>query len=506
MTLLVPPQAASVGLRWTGNYMMDMAVAGLLAFSHKTEIPDVDIEALPAQIKAEDLEKFQTWAERHYFAPELTSWISVVFTSNFMNPSFTLEKKKEVLGDILTSYQRPDLLDAPCAFFPELPAQQRVARDLLPMLMGRGPMNFYADGQPGLPLSGLAITALHGLSVAAPLVSGRALLIDADDRALLLHVVGKWQGELRSRTEMSLMKKERLSIWASPRTRLVEVIREVMAERYRMGKTVTGSVTIYHLSNSGQGPDIQIYTLAQPAIAFLERAERTFKAEWNALTFSALHPADKGKDEQYGTRNELDEALFGLPDNAQNFLRRFLMPPFRHAAFPPEPKQAKKGKTASLEKADEYKSLDLDRVWGLSGLFLREVVGMDKERIKAIEELGDRLGGWIADENDKPLFRSLYEVRGAGPLRHLLIKTTFGKAKQDAEAGLPKQQQPLLITGDAYLKVFMEADEVARADFTLARDLLKMRVIQVLHERDFFNKNKGDPELQQIELTDEQGE
>ena len=509
MTLSAPPQAASVGLRWTDNYMMDVAVAGLLAFSHKTEIPGVDIEDLPGQITAEDLKKFQTWAEQHYFAPELTSWISVVFTSNFMNPSFKPEKKREVLRGILTSYQRPNTLDVPCAFFPELPAQQRVARDLLPMLMGRGPMNFYPDGQPGLPLSGLAITALHGLAVAAPLVSGRALLVDADDRALLLQVVGTWHGELRKRALLSLEKGERLDIWAAARTRLVDALREVMKRRHqvnRKGPGSAGGATIYHLSNSGQGPDIQIYTLAQTAISFLERAERSFKAEWNALTFSALHPADKGKDKRYGTRNELDEALFDLPDTAQNFLRRFLMPPFRHAAFPPELKQPKKVKKADSKKAAEATPLDLTRVWGLSALFLREVVGMDRERIKAIEDLGDRLGSRIADENDKPLFRSLYEVRGAGPLRHLLLKATLNKVKQDAEKGLSKEDHPLLITGEAYLKVFMEADEVARADFTLARDLLKMRVIQVLHDRDFFNKNKGAPELQQIELSDEQGE
>ncbi|WP_420594260.1 hypothetical protein [Deinococcus sp.] len=509
MTLLASPQAASVGLRWTNNYMMDMAVAGLLAFCHKADLPGVDINDLPAQLTADDLKTFQTWAEQHYFAPELTSWISVVFTSNFLNPSFTLEKKKEVLREILTSYQRPNLLGVPCAFFPELPAQQRVARDLLPMLMGRGPMNFYPDGQPGLPLSGLAITALHGLSVAAPLVSGRALLVDADDHALLLEVAGQWVGELRTRAELSLMKKERLAIWAAARTRLVEALREVMKKRHLVNQTVaghTGSATIYHLSNSGQGPDIQIYTLTQPAIAFLELAERNFKAEWKALTSAASQPADKGKDEQHGTRNNLDEALLSLPDNAQNFLRRFLMPPFRHTVFLPEPKRSKKDKKTDASQVAAPEPLNLARVWGLSALFLREVVGMDKGRIKAIEELGDRLGDWIVEENDMPLFRSLYEARGAGPLRHLLLKATLNKAKKDAASGMSKDDQDLLITDDAYLKVFMEADEVARADFTLARDLLKMRVIQRLHAADLFNKNKGNPVLQQIELTDEQGD
>lgn len=487
----------NLGLRWTGNYMMDMAAAGLTVFAEKDN---------PELLTAEDLKKFQIWAERVYFAPDLTSWISVVFTSNFMNPSFSLEKKKEVLRDVLTSFERPGLLPVPCAFFPELPAQQRVARDLFPMLMGRGPMNFYPDGQPGLPLSGLAITALQGLSLATPLVSGRALLLDADDPVLLLQVVRTWHAELMRRAELSLSSNARLDKWAAPRTRLIEALRNIMAQRPASTETAegsTGGATIYHLSNSGQGPDVQISILQQPVIRFLENAERRFNSEWNALVSVALRPADGDKDAQYGTKNDLDEALFDLPDNSPRFIGRFFTPVFRRAAFPPEPKPVRKGKRAVDTPVSAPAPLRLGRVWALTALFLREVVGMDKERVRAIETLGTALGTWIADENDRPLFRSVYEVRGAAPMRHLLLKATFDKAKQDAEKGPPKADQTLLITPELYLRVFMETDEIARADFTLARDLLKMRVIQVLHEADFFNKNRGAPELEQAGLDEE---
>ena len=493
MKITADPLVESVSLRWTGNYMMDMAVAGLLAFAGKSE---------PQSINGQDLRAFQKWAETHYFAPELTSWISVVFTSNFLNPSFSKEKKLEVLQGILTSYQRPGLLDVPCAFFSEQPAQQRVARDLLPMLMGRGPMNFYPDGQPGLPLSGLAITALQGLSMASPLVSGKALLIDADDPEVLVQVVSRWHGELTRRAELSLDKGERLDIWASPRTRLIEVIREIIGQRaaVNLDTGTFGSVTLYHLSNSGQGPDVRLYTLQQPALHFLGAAQRRYGSTWTALTRAALHSADKGKDERYGTRNELDEALFGLPNGAHTFVRRFFRLPFRHAAFPPEPPKPKKGRGVKTSAEQSSEGLNLADVWGLTELFLQEVVGMDRERIGAIRELGTRLGDWIAHENDKPLFRALYTVDRAAPLRHLLLRATLEKAKQDANGDGGREKPPLLITDEAYLKVFMEADETARADFTLARDLLKMRVLQVLHEQDFFKKNKDDPELQETAL------
>lgn len=129
---------------------------------------------------------------------------------------------------------------------------------------------------------------------------------------------------------------------------------------------------------------------------------------------------------------------------------------------------------------------------------------MDRGRIEAIEELGQRLGRWIVEEKDKRLFRELYEVRGSGPMRHVLLKATLEKSWRDARKRT--DDRDLIVTKDEYLRVFTEADELSRADFTLARDLLKMRVIEYLHEARFFEENRDDPELQGTELPAEEGE
>ena len=492
LSTLSPPPA--LGLRWTDYPLMDAALAGLCVFARVRG---------PQELTAEHLQGFQRWAEEAYFSPEVTSWISVVFTSNFINYSFTPEKRREVLREILTSYQRPDLLGVPCAIFPELPAQQRVARDLMPMLMGRGPMNFYPDGQPGLPLSGLAITALQGLSLAAPLVSGRALVLDADDKQLLLDVVREWQGPWLKRISLSRPGDDKKPIWAAARTRLMEAIRDVISEQPRIKDSFKppfmGGATLYHLSNSGQGPDAAIYTLEQPALRFMELARQNHPEAWQPLMASKRYEADKTKDKDFGFRNELDEALFSLPDKAAYFLRRYLLPPFTRALRTAQA-EAKKGKTTK----DAPLPIPLAGLWGITELFLMEVIGMEKARVEAIEALGQRLGKWIVAENDKRLFRELYEARGAGPLRHVLLKAMLDKSKQDAKTGT--EERDLITTKDEYLRVFTEADELSRADFTLARDLLKMRVIQYLHDARFFEENKDDPELQNTELPTEEGE
>lgn len=489
----VQSPADPVGLYWTNHPLMDAAIAGICVFSKVKR---------PEEITGQHLEDFKDWAIEYYFSPELTSWLSVVFTSNFLNPSFTRDKKKAVLCKVLTAYKCKGELTERCTFFPHLPALERVARDRVPMLMGRGPMNFYPDGQEGLPLSGLAITMLQGLSLAAPLVSGRALVLETDQPKLLLKVIKVWQGELHKRMSLSLSENKKQKIWAHARTRLVETMREILSKTpiksYKNKKAVPeefqGSATIHHLSNSGQGPDAQIYTLQQPIITFLQLAEQEYPVEWNRILHSKRREATKDKDPEFGFRNDIDEELFALPDSAPLFLRRHFMGLFTQVARPIKASKPKAKKGNQQPVSD----LDLNQVWGLVTLFLQEVIGMEKTRVEAIQKLGNRLAHWILEENDKRLYRSIYEVRGSGPLRHILIKAANNKLKLEATKG---ESNPPLITGEEYLEVFTEQDEIIRADFTLARDLLKMQIIQVLQENDFFLKNAGDPEIKNAELN-----
>lgn len=508
---LSPPP---LSLDWTDYPMLDTALAGLCVFAGVKS---------PTLLTPEYLEEFIEWAEEAYFTTEMTGWLSVGFTTNFLNSSFSTEKKKTVLRDILTSYQRPNELSENCSLFPHLKAQQRVSRDLMPMLLGRGFMNFYPEGNGGLPLSGQAITALQGLSVVAPLVSGSVIILDADDKNLLLRIAKTWQPEWRNRILLSLTNGGKSPTWSYPRTRLVQALRDIMRLRPSNdllddegSNTFRGGVTIYHVSNSGQNPGVQIYSLERPAIQFMHKAEWKYPETWQALVYSQTQ-FDKKNDDHFGTRSKLDEDLFGLPEYADRFIRWYFMPAFKQAFTASNAPQARKksrksgkGTKAKTNASEEMGVGHLADFWGLTRLFLLEVVGMEKARIEAIERLGTRLGEWIVFENDNGLFRELYEARGASSLRHILLKAMVAKAKHDAKsaAAAPHEHQELLTSTDEYLLIFTEADELARADFTLARDLLKMRIIQHLHEANFFQKNKDNPEIEQLalETEKEQGE
>lgn len=469
---------ASAGLCWTGHPLMDMGVAGLTVFAQKRN---------PEEVIGADLERFVEWAERAYFTKEMTGWIAVAFTSNFINPSFEAVKKREVARNILESFKNPVILQTlRCSYFP-LPAQYLVARDFVPMLTGREPSNFFPDGQPQLPVSGLAITALQGLSLASPLVGGRLMVVAADDPKLLMVVVRGWQPEIRRRVQLSGTSGEKCPGWSGPRSRLIEQIigiEELHGRSQDPDLEYTGSATIYHASNSGQGPELTVYTLELPALSFVRKAQGIKHREgWNRLVSSAWREAvGKDKDAAYARRNDVYEAVFDLPQESAGFVRRFFLRPVLaqfKAAQPAPPKKVKKSKSEA--EPHPAPTAPPAALWGLLELFLKEVLGMEQSRIQAIRTLADRLAGAVKDDNDRRLFRRIYTARKPFEVRQLLIQMGMRRLKNGLEPAIRFEE---------YLGIFEEGEELARADFGLAWDLTRMRVIETLFDHKWFDSNK----------------
>jgi CRISPR-associated protein Cst1 len=459
---------------------MDMGVAGLTVFARKRR---------PEEVTGAQLEEFVAWAEKAYQTKELTAWVAVAFTLNgFMNVSFTPAKKRESVNQILTSYQQPAFMpELRCSFF-GIEAQQFATRDLVPLLTGREPMNFFADGQPGLPLSGLALTTLQGLSVAAPLVGGRLMVIDADDPKLLLYLVNEWQPVIRQRAQLSETTGEKCGGWSGPRSRLIEQI--INIERAQQTQPISdleynGSATIYHASNSGQGPDMTVYTLELPALRFVRKAQNVRYSEaWKRLTAHAWQDATKDKDPQYGKRNNVYEAVFDLPLEAHNFIKRFFLYPVQKQLKKESHRVSKHTKKSRAEERPLLapKGFTVPTpLWPLLELFLTEVLGMNKSRIERIQDLADRLAGAVQQDNDRRLFQRIYTTRKAYEVRQLLIQMGMRRLKQSLEPAVRFAE---------YIEIFEEGDELARADFGLAWDLTRMRVIETLFETKWFDGNE----------------
>ncbi|MGE5058658.1 MAG: type I-B CRISPR-associated protein Cas8b1/Cst1 [Betaproteobacteria bacterium] len=457
--------------RWTNHPLVDMGIASLVAFAKKNT---------PEEITSSDVEAFATYAETAYFSPEIASYLSVLFTSNFLNPSFSAEKKKQFVKTVLRSYQsNPDSSLPPCAYCGSA-SVRRAHRDLIPMLTGREHVNFSPNGTPGLALCGNCIVALQALSIGSPMCSGRSLVVSCDDPAFVVALVKAWQPEIRKRIQLSEQSGQKLSPITRPLTRTIEALAKIEAER-----ETSPSITVYHLSNSGQGPQVDIFFLPSSVVRFVQRANAAnYSPTWKEVVRRAWDfppKPQKGKasvDEKKAARNYLYEDLFALPDRSGSFVRTyFLRKSTRFARAPGDPRSNYSG-------WQDY----VPGLWNLTGLFLQEVMAMESDRIEAIRKLGDALADEIATENDRRLWWAAYKADAYRQARLALIQVSQRRVKRGS---------PPVVSLDDFLEVFEEGEELPRVDWRLAWDLVLIRVIERLYETKWFDKNRdvlGDEE------------
>jgi CRISPR-associated protein Cst1 len=264
----------------------------------------------------------------------------------------------------------------------------------------------------------------------------------------------------------------------SHRTLLIDTLLQVQLEAQDESEQPF-SLTAYHLSNSGQGPKLDIYHLSLEITGFLREMQTAdYHNEWNAIVRRAWEVAPKKKrrkkdDKPFQPRrNLLYEDLFSLPDNAARFLRTyFLRIALRYA-------QAW-GKTDPRVDYSLQNEANLVS-WKITECFLRRIMYMDKERIEQIRTMGDRLAEYVSSQNDRRFFREFFIEQRYGYFRTSLIKANLAHVKQG---------HPPIITFDPYIEVFEEGDGLAHSDWRLARDLVLIRMVERLYEQGWLGSN-----------------
>jgi CRISPR-associated protein Cst1 len=439
-------------LRWTGHPLVDVGVAALTAFAGKRD---------PAQVTAADLREYAAFAERHYLSGDLSKTVDVLFTRNsFLNPSFKLEQKRQRIREAILAFETEQLRDpSPCTWWGRAPAPRRPPPTV----------NFYPGGAPGIAVCAGCQAALHGLAIGAPRCSGKALVVHADDPDLLVDLIRNWvnqavrYAQLGDAADAPAIK--------NPRTRVIEALLRIHRQTAVAGRDL--GLVAYHISNSGQGPGIEVFTLPSVVVRFVLRASsQAYRDAWSAIERRAWQRIGKGhtaadlaEEQRQQYRNFLYEDLFRLPDDSGRFIRLYLL-------RKPEG-LARRNNEDPRSNYHTGKEIDV-LSWNLTELFLREVVGMDQVRIAAIRSLGDRLAEEIDEENNRRLLRQAYSARDYGTVRRLLLRANLSRLNRNS---VP------IIGFDDFLVVFEEGEELARVDWRLAWDLVLIRTIEELHRR-----------------------
>jgi len=112
---------------------------------------------------------------------------------------------------------------------------------------------------------------------------------------------------------------------------------------------------------------------------------------------------------------------------------------------------------------------------------MERMMGMDKERIRQVRELGDRLAAYVDTQNDRRFFMNFFTEQNYSNFRTNLIKANINHVKRGNSP---------LITLEPYIEIFEDGEEIERSNWRLARDLVLIRMIEQLYNMGWLGKNQ----------------
>lgn len=507
------------GLQYTGHPLIDVGIATIIAFAHK-DSPD---ELTPA-----DLESIADYMAQNYIKNPLRSYLTVVFPNSgftqsayFDKPADTPEKRQENRQKIQTYIDRviyayrqepsdKELADAflglPVADVPfdvksEL-IPGRAFRQHIPLQTGEDVINFHPYGHAGLPISGLTLLAIHAYPLGSAKSAGRTLAVHSDNPEIMRYFAATFLKENLLQINLA-QQANSPKLPEHPqkyRTLLIEILLDATRKQQTSQRQHEPfSITAYHLTNSGQGADLNIYHLPAQIISYLQlMLSPDYQKAWEQIVRQAWikpklkrgqtdTPADFVPD-----RNYLYEDLFRLADDVAGQAPRFIRTYFLRAPF----RYARQNETDPRGQYHTPQQLTLVS-WKLTEPFLRRILHMDEVRITQIRQLGDQLAAYVKKQNDKRFFRNFY-LEGKYPsFRALLLKANTGHVQRG---------HPPILTLDTYTTVFEDGEELGKSNWTLARDLVLIRMIEQLYAGDNWFRQNEDAFPEIIEQSETQQE
>ncbi len=504
-----------VQLDYTGHPLFDIGLAAITAFVGKND---------PTDLTYADLIKVADYIEAHYTEQPLSSFLTVsLMNSDFTQPAYkdNPERKRAYAHRVARSFG-PDIPESEelCVFTGQpalgLPLSLKEGKDELlpgrafrqhiPLITGEGIINFAPWGDPGLPVSGEALLCLQFFPMGCRKCNGRLLAVHSDNPEIILDAArDALHGNQKAISLARALGETKLpDAPSTAQTLLITTLLDMdRRQRDEHKASQPYSITAYHLTNSGQSspldeksPLLKIYHLPLDIVLFLLMLNSPdYRDAWKEIVRRGWELPKPSKnvrtDETEGSdrlpsneyrRNYVYEDIFRLPGNAPGFVRMYLLRvPKRNSA------QVDPRRSYSLRKESDLVS------WQLTELFLRKVMHMDKERIEEIRRLGDTLAAYVKEQDDKGFFHNFYRVRRPSDFRTLLLRANYKYVK----AG-----HAPLITFDPYLTVFEEGEEVPRADWSLARDLVLICMIEWLHSHNWFGEHADAlPDDREIDTT-----
>ncbi len=500
-------------LEWTGHPLVDVGIATLCAMVGKNS---------PHELTLEDLDKAADEMADYYFSGIMTSYNSCVFTMNaYDNPSFSAKSKREYENKVLRAHRFAGEVpsEAYRCVFSGQPATHFIERRQMPLLTGEDVINFYPEGRKALSVSGPYLVALQALPLGGRRVEGKLLVAHADLPEVTLafarhylrdnrRLIGLAKaGCLPERDGPSPALDREHGAWDSGKKRpkypdakgaktlITADLNEILRIRSAEFAHQFVSITVYWLSNSGQGPSLNIFHIPAQITRFLSIVSQAPLGEhWSKVVAKGwLAPMAKEDSDTIdkSMKTKKVESVSAGPGRSRNSVLSDLFAVYENgfldadaaALFIKKHLLRKPVRFLQIigENTTETGNKLLDGLvnWPLTKIFLKEVMGVDERYIEKVRLFSDRLADHISSKNDKNLFRGIVFAEKPWEMRRALTKAQRNQARD---------HNNLLFGLQEYLDIFEAEHVVARFDWSLVRDLISIRIVEKLFNSGFFNQ------------------
>jgi len=337
------------------------------------------------------------------------------------------------------------------------------------IMTGSGTLiNFHHFFQKGVSLSKEALIRIHFVPFACQQLQGKISLMQSSNETLSklfvkltaeknLHEIGIGLSEGVARSDYNKPVNAIFDFVDCALSQLVE---------FREGNAQP-SLTMYHFTNFGASPEIQLYQLPAKVFLFYRTClQPRFNDDWQKFVRSHYYDGQH-KGAKYNLQSEKFELVksketevVGFDDYKQWF-NRVLNKLLIGESIRPEILRWSRKHPFNFE---------------IVSIYQQNIIGMKKETITKIKELAAFLVREIDADKIKKRIKALDGVKNASSLRRFILKDVVGPNYSDGN------KNPIVSVEDYVNYLFPDGSYWGEI-----RDLLLIAIYQELHERDLIS-------------------
>lgn|GEM_PF-1202291 len=441
------------------------------------------------RVEVEEIRKLIDWALSYYVDKWNGKLNPISLNGPITQPAFKGNNRKieETIKYFDRIYNQIGYEEGNCQVCGRLDNLFPADRSNMPLTGSNTNPNFHSYFSKGIMLCAECLTSLFFLPFAV-INAGKCLLVI---NTLSDDIFKYWMEETLYKTVHALNSEG----MAESRKKILSNQLYYLADRFSaLDENIIRkeSINLYYFTNFGASPECTFITLPKSVILFLKgikEEKRNISGDFAAIVFSNMMRKDSTVLEEWNSiiwkNYRKNNAIFDQQKN------EYLI------------KERKNLVTVSREEVSQWYNPIIEKLINnenilsylrqakvsstLAVYYCLEVLKMDKDRIKVLIQLADKIAGLIEAQDKSDILIDLQKSRNPWEFRLALFKAMRLYAKTGKE-------EPLFNTEEYLYKIFPDGEP-----WTDARDLILVRLYEKLHKW-LSNKNiDSDIQTEQIE-------